>query len=223
MSKTVHPYAHRLVVQRGWKSRWFARDSKYKDLLRADIIMREYLQKKLKGFYISSIEIERGRQLLRLIIRTSRPGMIIGRSGEGAIKLKADLLSMLGKQKVSIPEELKIDIVEVSAPDADAAIIAASVVDGLEKRLPFRKILKTTIDKVMTSRNVKGARIKVSGRLNGAEMSRQEEVKKGSIPLQTLRADVDFARDRARLPYGTLGVKVWIYRGEVFDEKDKQT
>jgi small subunit ribosomal protein S3 len=218
MSKIVHPYAHRLVILRDWKSRWFAGDKKYQEYLRGDVLIREFLQKRLRGFYISSIEIERSQKSTHVIIRTSRPGMIIGRSGEGMAKLKADILKFMGKKKIRVPEELKIDIAEVASPDADAAIVAYSVAEGLEKRMPYRRIIKTTVEKVMSVRGVQGARIVLSGRLGGAEIARTEELKRGSIPLQTFRADIDFAREKGHLPYGDVGIKVWIYKGQVFDK-----
>ena len=221
MSKKVHPYAHRMVILRDWKSRWFATDKNYSDFLRADIFIKEYLLKKLKTSFVSVIEIERSRNGVRVIIKTSRPGVIIGRQGEGAKKLKEDLLKMMKKNAIVIPEDLKVDIVEVSNPDADAKIVALTVVEGLEKRMPFRRVLKQTLEKIMAVREVKGARILIGGRLNGADMARTESVKKGSIPLQTFRADVDFARERANMSYGVIGIKVWIYKGEVFD-KDKK-
>lgn len=220
MSKKVNPYSHRLVVLRDWKSRWFVAGKKFAETLRADTLIREFLKLKLRSAYVSSVEIERSRKATRIIIKTSRPGAVIGRQGEGAKKLREDLLKMMKKKSIIVPEDLKIDIQEVANPDADAQIVAYSVVEGLEKRLPFKRVIKMALDKVMASRDVKGARIVVSGRLNGADMARREEVKQGSIPLQTLRADVDFARERAKLYYGTLGIKVWIYRGEVF-EKDR--
>jgi small subunit ribosomal protein S3 len=218
MSKIVHPYAHRLVILRDWKSRWFATKN-YKDMLRGDVLVREFLTKRLKGMYVSTIEIERSQKTLRIMIRTSRPGMLIGRSGEGAQKLREDTLKMMKKNNIIAPEEIKLDIVEITNPDADAAIVGHSVVEGLEKRMPYRRVLKQAVEKVMADRNVKGARIVIGGRLGGAEISRSEEIKKGSIPLQTFRADIDFARVRANLPYGVIGIKVWIYRGEVFADK----
>jgi small subunit ribosomal protein S3 len=221
MSKVVHPFAHRLVILRDWKSRWFAKDHKYKDFLRTDVLLREYLEKRLRGSYVASIEIERSQKTMRIIIRTSRPGMIIGRSGEAMTKLKNDITKTLHRLKIKMPEELKIDVSEVSVPEADAAIVAYMVAEGLEKRLPYRRVLKQTLEKVMQTRGVKGARIVLGGRLGGAEIARGEELKKGSIPLQTFRADVDFAREKAHLPYGDIGIKTWIYRGEVFAEKDK--
>jgi small subunit ribosomal protein S3 len=220
MSKVVHPYAHRLVTLRDWKSRWFA-DKKYKDLLKSDVVIREFLMKKLRGFYISRIEIDRSAKATKVMVFTSRPGMIIGRSGEGATKLKAELVKMMLRKGVTIPEEFKFDIVEVTNPDADAAIVGCMIAEGLEKRLPFRRVMKQTIEKVMTARGVKGARIYLGGRLGGAEIARSEQIKRGSIPLQTFRADVDFAREKAHMSYGDIGIKVWIYRGEVFNEVKK--
>jgi small subunit ribosomal protein S3 len=218
MSKVVHPYAHRLVHLRDWKSRWFA-DKKYKNLLESDVTIREFLMKKLRGFYISRIEIERSVKATKIMIYTSRPGMIIGRSGEGVGKLKLDMVSLLRKKKIDIPEDFKLDIIEVTNPDADAAIVACSIAEGLEKRLPYRRVIKQAIEKVMSARGVKGARIYLGGRLGGAEIARSEQIKRGSIPLQTFRADVDFAREKAHMSYGDIGIKVWIYRGEVFSGK----
>ena len=219
MSHVVHPYSHRLGIIRDWKSRWFGDKDQYKVFLRGDVLLREYLEKKLKGFYVAGIEMERSEKSFRIIIKTSRPGMIIGKSGEGAVKLKSDIAKKAGKLKIKIPEEFKIDIEEVRSPESNAEIVAKMVAEGLEKRLPFRMVLKQTIEKVMANRDVKGAKISVSGRLGGAEMGRKEEVKRGGIPLQTFRADIDFAKERANLPYGVIGIKVWVYKGEIFDDK----
>lgn len=218
MSKVVHPYAHRLVVLRDWKSRWFA-DKKYKNLLEEDVVIREFLAKKLRGFYVSRVEIERNAKSTKVMVHTSRPGMIIGRSGEGASKLKNDLTSIMKKRGVAVPEDLKLDIIEVQNPDADAAIVACAIAEGLEKRMPYRRVIKQAIEKIMSAHGVKGARIYLGGRLNGAEIARSEQIKRGSIPLQTFRADVDFAREKAHMSYGDIGIKVWIYRGEIFSEK----
>lgn len=210
-----------MVILRDWKSRWFATNKKYAEYLEADIFIKEFLMKKLRSAFVSVIEIERSRNGARIIIRTSRPGVIIGRQGEGAKKLREDVLKAVKRKGLAMPEDLKIDIFEVSNPDADAKIVALSIAEGLEKRLPFRRVLKQTLERVMAVREVKGARFVIGGRLNGADMARTEEVKKGSIPLQTFRADVDFARERATMSYGVIGIKVWIYKGEVFD-KDKK-
>jgi small subunit ribosomal protein S3 len=219
MSKKVHPYAHRLTIIRDWKSRWFSTKDKYRNQLRDDVLIRDFLKKKLRSAYISGVEIERSRKSTRIIIKTSRPGVVIGRGGDGARQLREDLVKMMKRNKVAVPENLKVDIQEVANPDSDAAVVAYSVAEGLERRMPFRRVLKQTLEKVMAVRGVQGARILVAGRLNGAEMARTEEVRQGNVPLQTFRADIDFARERARLSYGTIGIKVWIYKGEVFDNK----
>lgn len=223
MSKVVHPYAHRLGILRDWRHRWFASGPQYQQNLKADILLREFLQKELRGMYIGSIELERNAKTLRVILKTSRPGLIIGRSGEGSTKLRNKISSFLNNKKLSVPE-IKLDIEEIRSPESNAAIVAFMVAEGLEKRLPFRRVLKQTIEKVMANRDVKGVRIALSGMLGGGSMSRREELKKGRIPLQTFRSDIDFAKERANLPLGVIGVKVWIYRGEVFgDVKEKKT
>ena len=219
MSKIVHPYAHRLIILRDWKSRWFADPKKYVAYLKGDVLLRQHLEKKLRGMYVSSIEIERSRKATRFIIKTSRPGLIIGRNGEGATKLKEDILKKMDNLKLPRPEDFKLEIMEIANPEADAAIVAYMIAEGLEKRMPYRRVIKQIMEKVMNAHGVEGARIVLSGRLGGAEIARTEELKRGSIPLQTFRADIDFKRERAVLSYGTIGIKVWIYRGKIFAEK----
>ncbi len=221
MSKVVHPYSHRLVTLRDWKSRWFATDKNYVTNLAVDITIREYLEKRLRGSYLSSVEIERGQKALRVILRTSRPGMIIGRSGEGATKLKADLATALKRAKLTVTDDIKLEIAEVANPDADAKIVAYMIAEGLEKRLPYRRVMKQLIEKVMAVRGIHGVKFYLGGRLGGAEISRSEVLKRGSIPLQTIRADIDYARERANLAYGVIGIKVWIYKGQVFNKEQK--
>lgn len=194
-------------------------NQKYRDSLKADVLLREYLEKRLRGMYVSSIEIERSVKTFRVILKTSRPGMIIGRSGEGAEKLKADIQKEARRMKVPITEELKLDIEEIKSPESNASIVAQMIAEGLEKRMPFRRVMKQSIEKVMANRDVKGVKIYLGGRLGGADMARTEELKKGQIPLQTLRADIDFAREKAHMTYGDIGIKVWIYKGEVFKKK----
>lgn len=223
MSHTVHPYAHRLGIIRDWKSRWFGAKDKYKDFLRGDLVIREFLEKKLRGQFVSSIEIERNEKVLRIIIETSRPGAIIGRSGDGAAKLKDQVLSMLRKRKISHSgEEVRIDIREIKSPESNAMIVAQMVAEGLEKRMPYRRVSKQVIEKVMANRDVKGVKITVGGRLGGASIARSETRKLGRIPLQTFRADVDYAHYEAKLPYGNLGIKIWIYKGEIFAKEKTQ-
>jgi len=222
MSLTVHPFSHRLGIIRDWRSRWFAVGPKYRDFLTSDISLREYLAKKLRGFYVGSLDIERGPKSTRIIIRTSRPGMIIGRGGDGISKLRTDILNEIKRLKLPMSGELKLDIEEIRSPESNAAVVAAMVAESIEKRMPFRRVMKQTIDKVMANRDVQGVKIYLGGRLGGAEMARTEELKKGRIPLQTFRADVDFARDKAHMTYGDIGIKVWIYRGEVFADKSRK-
>lgn len=223
MTHTVHPYSHRLGILRDWKSKWFTGNpQQYREFLKCDISVREYLKKRLRGQYVSDISIERNQNELRIIVKTSRPGIIIGRSGEGAQKLKADIAKVVNKLNLSEVPNIKIDIEEVRSPDSDAAIVGYMIAEGLEKRMPFRRVLKQTVEKVMANRDVKGVRISLSGRLGGAEMARTEHIKKGRIPLQTFRADIDFAREKAFLTYGVIGIKVWIYKGDIFESKDKK-
>lgn len=222
MSKVVHPYAHRLVILRDWKSRWFADDANYVENLKVDITIREFLEKKLRGFYVSGVEIERGQKAIRVILRTSRPGMIIGRNGEAATKLKAEMLKALKRVNLTVTDEIKLEIVEVTNPEADAKIVAFMIAEGLEKRMPYRRVMKQVIEKVMTVRGVQGVRFYIGGRLGGAEISRSEILKRGSVPLQTVRADIDYAREKAHLAYGDIGIKVWIYKGQVFAKDEKK-
>ena len=220
MTHTVHPYAHRLGIIRDWKSRWFAADAKsYRENIKVDETIRRFLTKRLRGTYTSSIDIERSANELRVIIATARPGLVIGRSGENSVKLRAELAAVVRKVAPEDRRTLKLDINEIRQPETDAAIVAYMVAEGLEKRMPFRRVLKQTIEKVIAAREVEGVRIAVSGRLGGAEMSRKEELKKGRIPLQTFRADIDFAHEKAFLPYGVIGIKVWIFRGNVYQDK----
>ncbi len=220
MTHVAHPYVQRLGVIREWKSRWFAGDpKKYREYIRTDGAVRAFLAKKLRNLHVSNVEIERNEKIFRVIISTSRPGLIIGRSGEGATKLRKEIDMLLRTLKLTEKPEIKIDIEEVRSPESSASIVGQMVVEGLEKRMPFRRVMKQTAEKVMANRDVKGVRIISSGRLGGAEMARKEEIKKGRIPLQTLRADIDFAREKAILPYGSIGVKVWIYRGDIFADR----
>lgn len=220
MTHVAHPFIQRLGINRDWRSRWFAADpKKFREYLRTDAAIRKLLAGALKGMSIDNVEIERNDAMLRILIKTSRPGLVIGRSGEGATKLKKDIDQLLRTLKLEEKPEIKIDIEEVRSPETSAAIVGQMVAEGLEKRMPFRRVLKQTVEKVMANRDVQGVRIIVGGRLGGADMSRSEELKKGRVPLQTLRADIDFARVRALLPYGVIGIKVWIYRGDIFEDR----
>lgn len=224
MTHTVHPYAHRLGIIRDWKSRWFSKTpAEYRMNVMIDSAIRRFLKKRLRGMYVTSVELERNQKTIRIIIKTSRPGLVIGRGGEGSTKLAKEIERVVRTVK-SAPRQVsvKIDIEEVRSPESQAPVVAYMVAEGLEKRQTFRRVLKQTVEKVMANRDVQGVRIGISGRLGGAEMSRTEEIKRGRVPLQTLRADIDFCREQAYLPYGVIGIKVWIYRGEVFDTDEKR-
>jgi small subunit ribosomal protein S3 len=224
MTHTVHPYAHRLGIIRDWKSRWFAKSPlEYRTNVMIDTTIRRFLTKRLRGMYVTSVEIERAQNVIRILVKTSRPGLVIGRGGEGSQKLVKEIEKVVGTVKGAPKGKalVRLDIEEVRSPESQAPVVAYMVAEGLEKRQTFRRVLKQTVEKVMANRDVQGVRIGISGRLGGAEMSRSEEIKRGRVPLQTLRADIDFAKEKAYLPYGVIGVKVWIYRGDIFDKKDQ--
>ncbi len=223
MTHTVHPYAHRLGIIRDWKSRWFAKSpAKYRQNVCVDAAIRRFLKKRLRGSYVTSVEIERNEKAVRVIIKTSRPGLVIGRGGEGSTKLTKEIEKVIRTVPRALRQAVRLDIEEVRSPESQSPVVAYMVAEGLEKRQTFRRVLKQTVEKVMANRDVQGVRIAIAGRLGGAEMSRTEEIKRGRVPLQTLRADIDFAREQAYLPYGVIGIKVWIYRGDIFaDDKQK--
>jgi small subunit ribosomal protein S3 len=222
MSHTVHPYSHRLGIIRDWKSRWFGMDKGYRTALKADLSVREFLQKELRSNYIGGIDIERNQKVLRVVVKTSRPGMLIGKAGDGVVKLREKIAKIIRDAKAEVAgQELKVDIEEIRNPESNAMIAGMMIAESLEKRLPFRRVMKQTIEKVMANKEVQGIRIRLGGRLGGAEIARSEELKKGRVPLQTLRADIDFAREKAHMTYGDIGIKVWIYKGEIFKKDQK--
>ncbi len=222
MTHTVHPYAHRLGIIRDWKSRWFAGDKKsYRENILVDEKIRRFVKEKLAGMHVADVEIERSQSEVRIVVHTARPGLVIGRSGENATKLRKQMTDVIRTVAPSHGRTVKLDIVEIRQPETSAMVVGQMVAEGLEKRLPFRRVLKGTIEKVMAVREVVGCRIVISGRLGGADMSRIEQIKKGRIPLQTFRANIDYAHYEAHLPYGQIGIKVWIYLGDTF-AKDAQ-
>lgn len=218
MTHSAHPLSLRLGIIRDWRSRWFERRN-YRKLIKTDILIREWLAKRLRGSYVGEMIMERSPAVFHVIIKTSRPGLVIGRGGEGIEKLRKDILRQVAKIDAgAVSGQLKISVEEIQAPDTNAAIVAYRIAEELEKRMHFRRIMKKSIDKIIAAKGVRGVKVALFGRLGGAEMSRHESLMKGQIPLQTLRADIDFARERAHLPYGDIGIKVWIYRGEVFNK-----
>jgi small subunit ribosomal protein S3 len=208
MGQKVHPYGFRLGVTKTWRSRWFSKQD-YAKLLHEDLDLKESLQGRLKAAGISSIEVDRPGNKLRITIRTSRPGIIIGRKGAEIEKLKSDLAKKTNR-------EVFIDIQEVHRPELDAQLVSESIALQLEKRVAFRRAMRKAVDSALRF-GCKGIKVRVSGRLNGAEIARSEWYLQGQLPLHTLRADVDYGFSQAYTTYGVIGVKVWIYKGEVLD------
>ena len=189
--------------------------------LKQDVSLRAHLKKKLKGAGVAKIEVERFEGSINVIIHTSRPGMVIGRAGAGVEDMKAEMQKkFFGSEKIT----LNISIQEVKQPDLDAEVVLQGLIEQIEKRMPFRRVMKRGIENTMRA-GAQGVKISMAGRLNGADIARTEKLAEGKIPLHTLRADIDYARDVARTTYGVIGIKVWIYRGEVFEkgegEKEK--
>ncbi|XLQ20311.1 MAG: 30S ribosomal protein S3 [Candidatus Moraniibacteriota bacterium] len=217
MGNKVNPKSLRLGITTTWRSRWFGGNN-YAELLEQDVVIRRAIMKKWRHAAIADVEIERNEKAVKIIIKTSRPGMIIGRGGSGI----EDLIAYIKKDFFAGKRvDVKVDIREIKQFEESAALVAQDVAEQLEKRMPFRRVMKTTLEQAIKNRNIQGMKISLSGRLNGAEMSRVEWLSEGTIPLHTLRADIDFARDVARTTYGAIGVKVWVYKGEVFDKKNK--
>lgn len=217
MGRKVHPFIFRLGSVTNWKSRWFSK-KQYKEFLKQDTSLRAFIMKKLEKASVNSVEIERSANCLNIVIKTARPGLVIGRGGGGVEELKKEIRSLFQKNKTLIPnQEIRLEIEEVKNPEAQAAIVGSEMANQIEKRMPYRRVMKQALDKVMQNKEVKGAKIMVKGRLNGAEIARKEYLKKGKIPLQTLRSNIDYASSTAYTIYGTIGIKIWIYKGEIFN------
>lgn len=213
MGQKVHPYGFRLGVTKTWRSRWFAKQD-YSKLLHEDLQLKESLLSRLKAAGISSIEVDRPGNKLRITIRTSRPGIVIGRKGAEIEKLKGDLAKKTKR-------EVFIDIQEVHRPELDAQLVSESIALQLEKRVAFRRAMRKSVDSALRF-GCKGIKVRVSGRLNGAEIARSEWYLQGQLPLHTLRADVDYGFSQAYTTYGVIGVKVWIYKGEVLEGANRR-
>ncbi len=215
MGRKVHPFVFRLGKVTNWKSRWFDK-KKYREFLKQDVKLRDFIMKKLDKAGVDSLEIERSANLINIIVKTARPGLVIGRGGGGVEELKQEIKKMLQKEKSALAStEIRLEIEEVKQPTAQAAIVAADMATQIEKRLPYRRVMKQNLDKIMQNKEVQGAKVMVKGRLGGAEIARKEWLKKGKIPLQSLRSNIDYAGATAYTTYGTIGIKVWIYKGEI--------
>lgn len=212
MGQKVNPNGFRLKITHGWDSTWFASGKKYRDLFLQDVKIKRFINKKLPDAGISKIEIERNKRT-SVVIHTSKPGVVIGKQGAAIEELRKNLERTFGGL-------FEVNIQEIRTPDVDSAVIAETIQGQIQRRMPYRRAAKMAIEKAMQS-GAQGVKVKVSGRLNGAEIARNELFKDGNIPLQTLRANVEFSVRHAATTYGTIGVKVWVYKGMVF-KKIKQ-
>src|SRR6201985_133223 len=213
MGQKVHPYGFRLGVNKPWRSRWFVvRD--YDKLLIEDVKLKRELKEKLKAAGVSSVEIERSGNKLRIIIRTARPGIIIGRKGAEIDKLKLELQKRTSR-------DVFIDIQEVHKPELDSQLVSESIALQLEKRVGFRRAMRKAVESALRF-GCKGIKVRVSGRLNGNEIARSEWYLQGRLPLHTLRADIDYGFAEARTTYGVIGVKTWVYKGEILAAKKRE-
>ena len=209
MGQKVHPTGFRLGIAKDWNSTWFAEKREYSELLNSDLQVREYLQKRLAQAAVSRIQIERPAKSARITIHTARPGIVIGKKGEDIERLRRDVSQLMG-----VPTH--ITVAEIRKPELDAQLVAEGVAQQLERRIMFRRAMKRAVGNAMRL-GALGIKVCVSGRLNGADIARSEWYREGRVPLHTLRADVDYGFFAAKTTYGVLGVKVWIYKGEVFD------
>ena len=213
MGQKVSPIGRRLGINKDWAAKWYANNSQFSDYLQKDIKIRKYIEKNLADAGISKVEIERNNKRCEIIIHTSKPGVIIGKGGEGIEKIKKEV------SKITL-ENVQISIADVKKIDIDAKLVARSIASQIENRASFRVAQKRAIRNAMKA-GAKGIKTLVSGRLGGADIARSEGYTEGTIPLHTLRADIDFAQDEADTTFGKIGVKVWIYKGEILEDKDK--
>jgi small subunit ribosomal protein S3 len=206
MGQKVHPHGFRLGISTDWKSRWYA-DKLYKDYVAEDVKIRKMMSKGLERAGISKVDIERTRDRVRVDIHTARPGIVIGRKGAEADRIRGELEKLTGKQ-------VQLNILEVKSPESDAQLVAQGVAEQLSSRVSFRRAMRKAMQSAMKNTMVKGIRVQVSGRLGGAEMSRTEFYREGRVPLHTLRANIEYGFFEARTTFGRIGVKVWIYKGD---------
>ncbi len=216
MGQKIHPTGFRLGITQEHRSRWFSDPKRYPELLQEDHKIRHLVQKKLSSAGISEVRIERKADQIDLEVRTARPGVVVGRGGQGIESLRADLQKELG----GTDRQIRINVVEVARVDADAALIAEYIAQQLERRVSFRRVVRQAIQRAQRA-GIEGIKIQVSGRLNGAEIARPEWTREGRVPLHTLRADIDYAYTIAKTIYGTLGIKVWVFKGEIIPGQEE--
>ncbi len=216
MSHRVHPKVFRIKGIEDWQSQWFSKKN-YKGNLEQDLAIRGFVKKELKSAAIDEVVIKRSANSVHIIIKAARPGIIIGRGGAGIQEVKKQIISKIFKGKIK-GIDIKIDVEEIRKAEIQSSIVGQAIAEQLERRMPFRRVMKQTIEKIIQNPEVKGVKIFVSGRLNGSEMAREEWLKKGNLPLQTIRTNIDYAQVNAHTIYGVIGIKVWINKGEIFDK-----
>jgi len=222
MAHKVHPKSYRIRGTEDWNIRGFY-GKKMPQYLQEDILVKDFLREKLSDASVANIQIEHSENKINIIIETARPGLIIGRGGNGIELLKAEIEKKIRKKsKTGELREIKLEIKEVKNPWVSSALIAQIIAQQIEKRMPFRQVLKKSIEKAMSGREVLGIRIEVSGRLNGIEIARREWLSQGKMPRNTIRADIDYAQNEAHRTYGKMGIKVWIYKGDIFEKDIKR-
>ena len=217
MGQKIHPVGFRLGYTKDHQSCWYADKKHYPELLQEDRLIRQYVAKELSNAGISQVKIERKADQIDLAIHTARPGVVVGRGGTGIEKLRTDLQEAVGNNR-----QIRINVIEVARVDADAALIAEYITQQLERRVSFRRVVRQAIQRAQRA-EVQGIKIQVGGRLNGAEIARTEWVREGRVPLHTLRADIDYAYRTALTIYGILGVKVWVFKGEIIPGQEEAT
>ncbi len=217
MSHRVHPKIFRVGINNDWKSKGFY-GKNFPKHLEEDFIIRNFLNKRMDDTGVKEIEIKRSPTELSVVIHSSRPGLIIGRGGEGIKKIKEDLEKRLKRKKIDLEKKLKIEVKEVKDPWSSASVAAKEIAKQLEKRMHYRRVVKQAMSKIMANKNVKGARVEVAGRLNGIEIARTEHMQEGNLPRHTIRADMDYAFEEAYCKFGAIGIKILIYKGEKFKE-----
>lgn len=214
MGRKVHPLGFRLKINKTWEGRWYAEGSNYLEMLHQDFQIRELVHKEAPRAGVSRVEIERFPGKVRVIIHTAKPGVLIGRKGDSVKKIRTDLEELVGKK-------IELDVKEIKSPDLDAYLVANNIAEQLERRISYSRAMKRAIQQAMRQ-GAEGIRVEVGGRLSGAEMARVVNMREGRVPRQTLRADIDFAKAEALTTYGRIGVKVWIYKGEVLPELEEK-
>ena len=214
MGRKVHPIGFRLKINKTWEGRWYAEGAAYVNQLHQDFALRELVRKEANRAGVSRIEIERFPGKVKVVVHTAKPGILIGRKGENVKKIRTSLESLVGKK-------IDLEIKEIKSPDLDAFLVASNIADQLQRRISYQRAMKRAIQQAIRQ-GALGIRVEVAGRLSGAEMARAVNMREGQVPRQTLRADIDFSKTEANTTYGKIGVKVWIYKGEVLPEMEEK-